>query len=167
MDKGCSVVLEWIKNGVSIFSTFVGIVGSFLFWAISPSYLLPSWIFILLIIVTLFVIWILSVRIITMQAPITRFTSTIISFDESNNRLLFRVNIQSVITIGSYVMLYRVANGFEERVAIVKINNIQDSGVIQAELVVPKEQLNIANEVLIVKPTLTVDAIKVLFEENQ
>jgi len=60
-----------------------------------------------------------------------------------------------------------MTNGFEERVALAKINNIQDSGVIQAELVVPQEQLNIANEELIVKPTLTVDAIKMLFEENQ
>lgn len=160
-------MLEWIKNSVSIFSTFVGVVGSFLFWTMSPSYLLPSWMFILLIIVTFFVVWILSVRIITMKESITRFTSTIISCDEANNRLLFRVNIQSVITIGSYVMLYRMTNGFEERVALAKINNIQDSGVIQAELVVPQEQLNIANEELIVKPTLTVDAIKMLFEENQ
>lgn len=160
-------MLEWIKHSVSIFSTFIGIVGSFLFWTISPSYLLPSWMFILLIIITLFVTWLLSVRIITMKEPITRFTSTIISCDEEKNRLLFRVNIQSVITIGSYVMLYCITNGFEECVAIAKINNIQDNGVIQAELIVPKEKLNIANEVLIVKPTLTVDAIKVLFEENQ
>lgn len=160
-------MLAWIKNSVSIFSTFVGVVGSFSFWIISPSYLLPSWIFILLIIITLFVTWILSVRIITMKKPVTRFMSTIISCDEANNRLLFRVNIQSVITIGSYVMLYRMANGFEEYVATAKINNIQDSGVIQAELIVPKEQLNIANEVLIVKPTLTAEAIKALFEENQ
>lgn len=94
MDKGRFVVLEWIKNSVSIFSTFIGIVRSFLFWTIFPSYLLPSWMFILSITIMLFVTECANHN---HEKPITRFISTIISCDEANNRLLFRLDIQSVI----------------------------------------------------------------------
>lgn len=160
-----------LKNYESLFAALFGITASFLFWAITPNLLLPSWITIICLIVVMSLIWYIVVlkeeykrnleklNVITPQIKVISFV---------DNDLCLTCNVQNLIVIGSILTIFYKENGFEKVYGIAKLNNIQTNGILQAEII---NDINLGYRPhqadLIVKANLTESFFRYLNRANR
>lgn len=156
--------MEKFKNYESIAAALIGLSTCIIFYFLPLGTWVPSWTLALAISAIFFVFWILLIWRANFKKNLEKnltFKATIISLKE-NHDLLFSVNIQNVLAIESYFVIYCVIDGFEKIAGCGYVTNIQNNGIIQAEIDLGSnpEEYNIYNANLIIKPTITYPVIK-------
>ena len=140
----------------SIFAAVVGIVPSFLLGLNSSTMDVPYWSLVLSITISLLILWLAILWKNSKTENIT-FTARIINFDINSKKLIFTVNIKNILTYGSIFIVYYKENEYEEKMAVAIVTNIQDNGLIQADIIhwIKEPETVITNEKIIIKPSCT------------
>lgn len=160
-------LLKKLKTYESICAAFIGFFVSVFLWMFSPDTAVSvSWVVIPVVLMMLSW-WIVLVWRSNLGKEV-EFVARIINYDPDKGRLLFFVNINSVIAIDSYITLfYKDDRGYENLYAAAVVINIQNTGVVQAKIIGAENGiLENPREMIIIKPTITTRLINRILENN-
>lgn len=147
----------------ALFGTIGSAVISLVCWCYDVNDVVPIRTLFAVIIISFAVLWGCAIIIYQFKnAAVEPFFKVI---KHEGNSILFQTNLHELLSVGSYVSLYKKENGFSRFTGLILIENIM-SNVIQGSIKISKgEKLEVNDENIIIKPILRMGDIEFLYKQ--
>lgn len=155
---------KYFKDVSNLFSFALGLIPAFIFYVLEPMLIVPLWLLLAVISLLCIVVWLL----IKSRLDLIDLSIQSIQIIEcSHGVCLCKPN--NLITYSSWVMFYENSGEYEKTIALGTVETITQKGIAQIKVYPTSdtnqdvlEHINDEKNKIIVRPTLTTEAIQLI-----